>query len=172
MMLDCAAHYAKTLSDEEKSYWSKFLPKFSIAELRYAFATYQDTKTIYFPKPAEIQSLCESFRSLEIKRRSPVGCHRCNWTGFYFVSGGKTDAGNRAPATEPLALECPCKKNVALREQLPVDENYCKGYGEGDMKWLLKRMEKIYAAGDTPDSEALLTELDGKRPDGAPAWRR
>lgn len=47
-----------------------------------------------------------------------------------------------------------------------------KGYNENDMKWLFRRMEKIYATGDTPDPEALLTELDSRRPDGAPEWRR
>jgi hypothetical protein len=47
-----------------------------------------------------------------------------------------------------------------------------KGYNENDMKWLFRRMQQIYAGGDTPDSEALLTELDSKRKGGAPEWRK
>ncbi len=47
-----------------------------------------------------------------------------------------------------------------------------KGYNENDMKWLFRRMEQIYAGGNTPDSDALLTELDSKRKDGPPEFRR
>ena len=47
-----------------------------------------------------------------------------------------------------------------------------RGYGGNDMMWMFKRMEQVYAKGDTPDTEELLNELDRKRPDGATEWRK
>jgi hypothetical protein len=47
-----------------------------------------------------------------------------------------------------------------------------KGYHWNDMKWLFKRMQQEIAANRPINSAALLSELDGKRADGPPAWRR
>lgn len=47
-----------------------------------------------------------------------------------------------------------------------------KGYGWNDMIWLFKKAQSVHASGDTPDYDALLDELDKKRPEGAPEFRR
>ena len=47
-----------------------------------------------------------------------------------------------------------------------------KGYYETDMVWVFAKAVRIYRAGDVPDYEALLTEVDERRPDGPPEWRR
>lgn len=47
-----------------------------------------------------------------------------------------------------------------------------KGYNGNDMLWMFGKMQQAYAAGDTPDTEALLTQLDSIRPGGAPEWRK
>lgn len=47
-----------------------------------------------------------------------------------------------------------------------------KGYGEEDMKRLWGYVERELAKGDTLDMDALLNELDSKRPGGAPEFRR
>jgi hypothetical protein len=47
-----------------------------------------------------------------------------------------------------------------------------KGYNEIDVKNLYHMVEREIAAGRPIDEEALLAELDRKRPQGAPEWRR
>ena len=47
-----------------------------------------------------------------------------------------------------------------------------KGYGTNDVKWLWKRMEQEKTAGRKINSAALLDELDSKRQDGPPEWRK
>lgn len=73
-----------------------------------------------------------------------------------------------------MSYEPPDAPNVVstVRCDATCRARHGKGYNENDMKWLFRRMQQIYATGDTPDSEALLTELDSRRPDGAPEWRR
>ena len=46
-----------------------------------------------------------------------------------------------------------------------------KGYNETDMVWLFGKMQQAYANGDTPNVDALMTELDNRR-GGAPEWRK
>ena len=47
-----------------------------------------------------------------------------------------------------------------------------KGYYDADMIWVFGKAMRIYRAGDVPDYDALLTEVDERRPDGPPEWRR
>ena len=162
LLKTCQSLFAKDLSEEELQFWKQFLTQFSLQELRYAFDNWNRNGR-WFPKPKDIGDQCEAYRIALTNSEYPIGCHRCEWTGFYMT----TKEGYK----EHVAVPCPCRKNVALREKKPY-EHYGQGYGENDMKWLFRRMQQIYAAGDTPNSEALLTELDSKRKGGAPEWRR
>lgn len=159
-MKTCHALLCKNavLTDEEIAFWAKFLKQFSLAEVRYAFGKWTEDKQ-FFPKPKEISDLCDVFRLSLANQGFPIGCHRCNWTGFYQV---------KQKGIEVFVADCPCRTNPSLREKQERNQ----GYNWDDMFWLYTRMRQIYKVGDTPDSEVLLTELDSKRPDGAPKWRR
>jgi hypothetical protein len=153
--------FAKDLTDEELIFWGKFLSGFSLAEIRYAFENWNRNGR-FFPKPKDIGDLAESYRLSVANQQFPIGCARCGWSGFYEVKG------DRRP--ERVVAQCPCVKNVALREPYP-DPHFGKGYHWNDMKWLFKRMQQEIAAGRKVNSDALLQELDSKREGGAPAWR-
>jgi hypothetical protein len=87
--------------------------------------------------------------------------------GLYFPNNGQVI--DLCISYEPS--ETPTVKSTSTCDDL-CKRRHGKGYNENDMKWLFKRMQQIYAGGDTPDSEALLTELDEKRQGGAPEWRK
>jgi hypothetical protein len=71
------------------------------------------------------------------------------------------------------------------RSGYPGCDDQCKsrhfrGYGENDVKWLMKRCEMMKDMTDPQatkrmtesEIEQLLSELDSKREGGAPEWRR
>jgi hypothetical protein len=69
------------------------------------------------------------------------------------------------------------RKSITRRIGHPGCDELCKsrhgrGYGEGDVLWLWHRMEQHVAAGRSVNASALLDELDSKREDGPPAWRK
>lgn len=95
------------LSDEEIEYWRDYLKQFSLPELRYAFDRWQDNCD-WFPKPHHIRELCEAYRLSESEKQLPIGCARCDWTGYYQV---------RKSGVERVLAECPCRTNSALRSR-------------------------------------------------------
>lgn len=131
-----------------------------LADLRYAFENWNRNGR-FFPKPKDISDLCEAYRMSLANQQNPIGCSRCEWTGFYEVS---------RKGVERVVAPCPCRTNPSLREK--QFEHYGQGYNENDMKWLFRRMQQEIKGGRKINSDALLAELDRKRPDGAPEFRR
>ena len=161
ILTTCQQMFSKDLSDDEVAYWKNFLKQFSMIEIRYAFEHWNSHER-WFPKPKDISDLCDAYRLLVANIQFSPGCHRCNWDAFYETK--------KAGYKERVVAQCPCVQNPSLREQQPLHNG--TGYGTNDMLWMFKRMQQVYAAGDTPDTEELLNELDRKRPDGAPEWRK
>lgn len=104
-MKACQQMFAKDLDEGELKFWRDFMGGYSIAELRFAFENWQRNGR-FFPKPKDIAEQCEAYRVGEVSKHIPIGCERCDWTGFYQV---------RQEGVERFVAECPCRTNVGLR---------------------------------------------------------
>lgn len=105
LLKTCQSLFARELNPEETAYWAKFLSEYSLAELRYAFENWNRNGR-WFPKPKDISDLCEAYKVETVNSQSPIGCERCDWTGFYEV---------RRRGVQRFMADCPCRKNVSLR---------------------------------------------------------
>ena len=164
LLKTCQSLFAKELTKEEVEFWGQFLNPFSTAELKYAFDNWNRNGR-FFPKPKDISDLCDAFRLSLANQNNPVGCHRCNWTGFYQVK----------PKPDRVVSPCPCRTKPQLRERRR-DPHEGRGYGANDIMWLYKRY--MATKDSRPNREMteneinkLLDELDAKRGE-SPEWRK
>lgn len=165
LLTSCQKLFGKQLDDEEGQFWAQFLKPFPLAEVRYAFDNW-NRNAKFFPKPKDIGDLCEAYRLSLAEQQTPIGCHRCLWTGYYETK--------REGYKERVVSPCPCRNNPALREKRI--EHYGKGYGEKDMLWLFKKVQEWQQVNpeqklEDAEIELLLNALDQKR-GGAPEWRQ
>jgi hypothetical protein len=166
LLKTCQLLSTRELAKEEFDAWISFMDSKSVNALRYAFEHWNENAR-WFPKIVDIKELCEA-HDMSVKNQDmAIGCHRCDWNGFYEVS---------RKGVERFVAPCPCRTDPSLRERNP---NYGKGYGTNDMMWLFDRMQRLLnhmdkeiADKETINTDVLLDELDAKRPDGSPMWRR
>jgi hypothetical protein len=105
LLKTCRQLFAKELEENDSAYWGRFLVQFSLAELRYAFEHWNRNGR-WFPKPKDISDLCDVYRLELIDKEIPIGCERCDWTGFYQT---------HRRGVERFVAPCPCRENVGLR---------------------------------------------------------
>ena len=121
-MKTCQQLLGRDLSDEEIIFWRGYLKQFSIAELRYAFERWL-SNCDWFPKPKDIRELAEAYRLSERDKLLPIGCERCQWTGFYEV---------RRKGGQRFLADCPCRADSTLRSR---DPRQVAGREEMDQMW-------------------------------------
>lgn len=169
MLMECKDSLERNLvlTDGEIKGWRNFLQEFSLAELRYAFENWERNNR-WFPKKADIRELCEAYRLSEIAKtdaETPVGCERCDWSGFYTVTWRSS--------VERVVAECPCRTNVSLRTKCNKNmatmqekrEMYValKKFGESkSMAAVIEKPKQV--SGIIPTTRELAAQLaNGKR---------
>ena len=146
----------RTLESEEGKWWQGFLKQYSLTELEYAFDEWMRTRTAeeWWPTAQRIGELCNEYRRKEAQKLLPVGCPRCDWTGWYQTHGrtaGSVELGSdsahlskavlysgrevKEGDSQPLA-PCPCRTNESLRT--PVAKRYATDEEKRVMWTLLK----------------------------------
>ena len=115
---------------EEREWWEKFLKDYAHAEIEYAFEEWLKARSgdEWWPTAARITELCNEYRRGEAQKLLPVGCHRCDWTGWYETTGKTVGAISltgedqitpgkevKPGGVERLVAPCPCQADVSLR---------------------------------------------------------
>jgi hypothetical protein len=113
----------RDMNPDERAWWEKFLKDYALGEIEYAFETWLAGRSgnEWWPTAQQISDLCKQYRHTEAQKLLPVGCERCDWTGFYETTG-KTVGSDLYPGkevkpggVERLVLPCPCQADPSLR---------------------------------------------------------
>lgn len=126
----------RKLEDAELKWWTKFLSDYAFDEIEFAFDRWLAERSgdEWWPTAGRITELCAQYRSQERQKSLPVGCERCDWTGWYETTGktvGSVATGSN-PAhestemihlgkrvkdggVEKLRAPCPCRADPSLR---------------------------------------------------------
>ena len=168
MLMECKDSLERnlTLTDGEIKGWRNFLQEFSLSELRYAFESWERNNR-WFPKKADIRELCEAYRMSETAKQdaeTPVGCERCDWSGFYTVTWHSN--------VERVVAECPCRTNPSLRTKCNKNmatlqekrEMYMalKAFGDShDMNKVIEKTKQV--SGIIPTTKELAEQLSKGR---------
>jgi hypothetical protein len=128
LLKTCQLLFAKDLEEKDSEYWAKFLVQFSLAELRYAFEHW-NRNARWFPKPKDISDLCDEYRVELANKEIPIGCERCDWSGFYET---------HRRGVERFVAPCPCRENIGLRTRkrgrLASDE---------ELAWMMRCIQEL-----------------------------
>ena len=157
------------MTADQINQWHEDLGAFPVEAIEYALDFFgKNAVNSKFPKPRVVYDLCASWWNNKAAPTIPAGCGKCNWLGMVM--------GSHPEYKEPVARVCECVKDERLRTINPVYNPAMKGkgYGENDLKWLLRRYSKerlkLNRAPTEEEIDGLFIELDTKR-GKPPAWR-
>lgn len=158
---ETAKIFSKTLDEDLVNVWSELLNYCSTEEAVSALKQWQ-FQGGYFPKPAEILQLVANGRDAERMKGQAPGCSNCH-DGYVITNPD-------AKPSDYIVRRCECVTRTELRSG---KRHLHQSYDWNDIKFLWKKRMLDAGKSWTPEQwEQALQELDSKRRDGPPPWRR
>jgi hypothetical protein len=160
--------FQKDISPSEYKLWTGILRDFTDASIGWAFDVWNRNGK-FFPKPAEILELIAAFGASSENQVKLCGkCH-----------DGYVVTNPEASPSDYIVRRCECLNALIAASKVPAQKcdleckrRHGRGYGEGDIKWLIKERMKSSKPWTDADYEIALQQLDKVRTGGAPEFRR
>jgi len=167
----CQKIFQKELNEDETKFWAKLMEPIPVNALRYAFDTWNNGAE-FFPRPKNILDLVVAY-NLSKPKKCPF-CGKCH-EGWIKTFEGTTEGGHPVDPKRGAMTRCECTMGRTQHGFEPY-QHYGQGYGENDIKYLMKRyMLTRQAVGNRAltdvEVNGLLDDLDKKRGE-TPEWRR